>query len=280
MTWQDKAQAVVTFAFDDGYAQTVESTAGLLSEHGWSGTYGVITGRVGQVFDGIPLATWSHLLQAVCLGHEVASHGLDHSPLAGLTSDIRRWLKGTAMHGGGLRFALQSLAMAKAARKSPGPHAIGRENLANHLFATRAQIEQNLPGAQASSFIYPAGRYNRPSCQAVQTAGFVSARSLDLGLNRFPLHRFRLKAVSVWPGMDLKVLEGWLDQAARQCAWLVLVFHLVAPQNSTGYPYFYPVSAFQRFLDRVQSSSVRVASQAEAVSLFSAHPLALATPDA
>jgi hypothetical protein len=119
--------------------------------------------------------------------------------------------------------------------------------------------------SSAASYAYPAGRHSAPSRRAVAQAGFTSARTLDPGLNGARYDRFALRSVILGPGMTVDGLEPWLRRARRVRAWLIVVLHLVAEHNPTGYPYYLGLSQFRRLLDSVQAQPVWLAPQRQVI---------------
>jgi peptidoglycan/xylan/chitin deacetylase (PgdA/CDA1 family) len=274
ITWPAGAQAAVTFSFDDGYDATYETTVTSLQERRLCATYNVITDYIGAVFDQLPTATWSQWRQADCMGHEIASHSAAHVALAGPLSDLRRLLQGLYAAPDRIAYAAQLATRARALwafiankqlrtptlspRRPSFPSTTG-------LVASRLSIERTVQGSPVESFAYPSGRYNSASRRAVAYAGFKSARTLDSGLNHASCDLFALRAIALGPSMTADDLTVWLERAITSRTWLIVVLHLVARRNPTGYPYFCSLSEFERLLDAVQSRPFWIATQRQVV---------------
>lgn len=67
-------KAPFAFTFDDGGVSATESVAGLLSEHGWSGHFFVVTGFIGM--PGFVSASGLRALKAS--GHGIGTHTVSH----------------------------------------------------------------------------------------------------------------------------------------------------------------------------------------------------------
>lgn len=282
ITWPAGAQAAVTFSFDDGYAATYETTVTCLHERCLCATYNVITDCIGAAFEQLPTATWSQWRQAHGLGHEIASHSASHVALAGSFSDLRRFLKGLygapdrIVHAAQLATRARALWAFNGNRRSRATVlSFRRSSIPStaDLAASRLSIERAVQGASVESFVYPSGRYNSASRGVVATAGFKSARTLDLGLNHAFCDLFALHAIALGPGTTVDDLAVWLERAVQSRTWLIVVLHLVARHNPTNYPYFCSLSEFQRLLDAVQSQPFWIATQRQVVRHLLSHKL-------
>ncbi|MBN1484479.1 MAG: polysaccharide deacetylase family protein [Chloroflexia bacterium] len=257
----------MTLSFDDGYAATCESTAGLLRARGWSATYHLITDAVGTAFEGLPMADWAAWQEASRLGHEIASHGAQHAALAGPCSDLRRVWQGLRVAPDRPAYLGQMVETGRAlARRRSRSPARPQPPTWMSLAASRSCIARHIPDQAVESLSYPAGRHNAASRRAAARAGFRSARTGDPGLNRAGADPLALRALILAPGSRPAQLEPWLRRACQERAWLILVLHLVAESNPTGYPYFYSCAAFQELLDMLQKRPLWVASQGQVVS--------------
>lgn len=271
LTWPGGARAAVTLSFDDGYAATCESTAELLGARGWGATYNVVTDYIGAVFDGLPTAGWADWQEASRIGHEIASHSAQHAALAGPWSDLRRIWQGIRAAPDRRAYLGQLAATGRALypkrpRSNFQPRRRAPITLSSSLAASRSCIAQHIQGQPVESLAYPAGRHNAASRRAAAQAGFRSARTLDPGLNDAVADPLALRAVVLGPGSRPAQLAGWLQRASRERAWLIIVLHLVAECNPTGYPYFCSLAAFQRLLDVLQAQDFWVATQGQVVS--------------
>ncbi|MBX3140262.1 MAG: polysaccharide deacetylase family protein [Trueperaceae bacterium] len=92
----------------------------------------------------------------------------------------------------------------------------------------------------ADVIAYPYGGFDDASLEQVR-GYFAAGRTImrTQGLETFPpADPYRVRAISVVPGDGPGVVKALIDRAARERAWLVLVFHQVAPSGS-GYDTYY-----------------------------------------
>jgi peptidoglycan/xylan/chitin deacetylase (PgdA/CDA1 family) len=264
--WPNSARSAISLTFDDGYSATWKETVERLHTRGIAATYNVLTGYVGASFEGLPTAKWADWRQALALGHEIASHGENHVPLAGLFNDLVRFFR--CLHTGPdrrlwLRFAIARFrALAKwkpettsQARPWPDPLI--------EVATSYDHIVQQVPGAVVESFAYPSGRHNAAARRAVVTAGYYSARGNDYGLNYHNSDRFALRAVALGEGLSLEDLNPLLARSLSTGGWLILALHLVSQQDTSGYPYWLSTGDFSRLLDQIQKKPFWIAPQAE-----------------
>lgn len=273
-TWPGSAKAAVTLSFDDGHAATYDSTVSALHLRGLGGTYHIVTRLVGGKFQKLKTADWSQWREAALLGHEIGSHSSFHTPLAGYSSDVRRFLTNFQVVPDRYTYVRQVLATICALQKwktngSPVSYEQRLSDELDDLIGSRQCIDQMIGSQLAESFSYPAGRYNLIAQQAVASAGFRSARTLDLGLNDKSGSMFSLRGVSLGPRIGVGDLQYWIERACSTRTWLIVVFHLVAKENPEGYPYFCSYSDFQRLLDLLKAQPVWIATQQQVVNYLS-----------
>jgi hypothetical protein len=65
--------------------------------------------------------------------------------------------------------------------------------------------------------------------------------------------------------LTVEDLDVWLRRARANGEWLIIGFHLVAERDTSGYPYFCPLSAFQRLLDALQAQPFWISTQRQIV---------------
>jgi peptidoglycan/xylan/chitin deacetylase (PgdA/CDA1 family) len=78
-----EAELNVSLTFDDGNADQMP-TVQILTDHGMTGTFYIISGRVGQTAKGY--MTWSQVQSIFDAGNEIGGHTRNHVHLAGLTA--------------------------------------------------------------------------------------------------------------------------------------------------------------------------------------------------
>ncbi|HVY35718.1 MAG TPA: polysaccharide deacetylase family protein, partial [Candidatus Paceibacterota bacterium] len=93
-------------------------------------------------------------------------------------------------------------------------------------------------GAPVSNLAFPYGTTNDTVDQELKNAGFVGSRTVIDGLNTRSTNRYELYADQVLSDTDVSEVEGWIDQAANNDEWLVLVFHKIDAgcSNPDGVP--------------------------------------------
>jgi LPXTG-motif cell wall-anchored protein len=89
------------------------------------------------------------------------------------------------------------------------------------------------------SLAYPYGSYNDTVISAVESAGFVGARTVEQGYNFTNTDKFKLKAMEVDGSTTANDVKGWIDAARLQKAWLILLFHEVKNGDCTNAPESY-----------------------------------------
>jgi peptidoglycan/xylan/chitin deacetylase (PgdA/CDA1 family) len=84
------APRTVLITVDDGYANTSEVLAPLLTDAGFTATMFVSTGMVGGVVRGSPMISWNQVCELHAQGFEIGSHGHRHIALDILRLDDAR----------------------------------------------------------------------------------------------------------------------------------------------------------------------------------------------
>lgn len=271
--WPNGTSGAVTISFDDGYASTYQNTVFSLKERGLSATYNIIPAYVNKVFNGEKTANWEQWCEANKMGHEVASHGFTHAPLAGRMSDFRRFIHNLKITPDPISYIRQLMLTIYIMRrwKNQRQEKTNEQptlNLINDLTESRAIIDRKITGLPTVSFAYPSGRYTTNSKKAVASAGFCSARTLDLGLNNHLSDLFSLNSIAMAPGMSVNDYSYWLDKACKANEWLIIVLHLVAEKNPNQYPYFCSIKEWDHLLNLVEQYPLWVADQREIVNFI------------
>lgn len=109
----------------------------------------------------------------------------------------------------------------------------------------------------ADVIAYPYGGFDSASLE--QTRGYFAAGRTIMrtqGLETFPpADPYRVRAISVVPGDGPAVVKALIDRAARERAWLVLVFHQVAPSGQ-GYDTYYPAEDLASIFGYLRTADV------------------------
>lgn len=139
-------------------------------------------------------------------------------------------------------------------------------------FADSQTTLQNLIGAPVSNFAYPYGAYNANTI----TAGKVyygSQRTVKGGLNtKDGLDIMQLKIYEVDSNISQATVQGWIDAAIAQKAWLILVFHEVATTPSAPDDALYTTQPadFTAEMNYLKNSGVAIETVAQALAEISA----------
>jgi len=141
---------------------------------------------------------------------------------------------------------------------------------------TAAQVEAQLRDSQAwlksqfglasvPAFASPFGRYNASTLTAIQKY-YGSHRTVNGGFNYRDSNILQLRAYDVTSDVSAATVRGWIDRAAAEGTWLILVFHEFVngtPTRSTECS----VSTFTAILDHVKARNVRNVTVSEGVAL-------------
>lgn len=202
--------AKVSFTFDDGVASSYTQAAPTLAKYGLGGTVYVSTGCVGmtqvpntcRANTDTPYMTWEQLTQLRdAYGWEIGAHTVNHVCLAstGDGSDCQTDELSTAEVD-------YELSQSKA-------------DLASH-------------GFNAVSYASPYGDYN-PATLAQIAKYYTSQRGFaDVGYNSWPNSDYYLKVQQVQAGVSVNTVKSYIDSAAANNQWLILVFHDVKTNAS------------------------------------------------
>ncbi len=196
--------AKVSFTFDDGLASAVEQAAPVLAKYGYSGTSYVVTDCIGMVTvpnecaanTEAPHMTWGQLAQLKnTFGWEIASHSKSH-PLA--TDGL-----------------------------------LSAQQLAGELGDSQQALQSN--GYTADDFATPYGDYdNNTLAQIAKT--YASHRAFaDTGYNAFPYNDYLLEVQQVQGNVSVEEVKSYIDRAAEDNEWLILVFHDIKADTDPGY---------------------------------------------
>lgn len=218
------ARGMISFSFDDGWATSYTNAKPILDAAGFKSTQYIISNAIGDTVDGY--MTQSQITDMYNQGHDIAAHTRSHPDLTLL---------------------------------SPA-------DLQSEILGSRTDL-QNLSFSPVDSLAYPMGLYNSTVATAVQTAGFKGARTVDFGFNDKSTNPFLLKGAAVERGgacdgggtaspTTLAEVKSWIDDAALNKMWLVLVLHQI--DNNAGSCYGIPPTMLQSITDYLKTSSVDV----------------------
>jgi len=84
---------------------------------------------------------------------------------------------------------------------------------------------KNIGISPVDTLAYPFGNYNTDIENAVSNAGYVAARTVDVGYNGTNANPLLLKTYSVVSSTTLPMVESWINTAIANKWWLILTFH-------------------------------------------------------
>jgi len=137
-----------------------------------------------------------------------------------------------------------------------------------------SQIQDEIAGSKSTleslgvnsirSFDYPYGDWNNPVAQVVQQSGYLGARTVDTGFNYRDGNPFQLKVQAVNSDTSLTQVQLWIDQAAAQNTWLILVFHKIQNSGDDASDVYWTSPAnLQQIVDYLATSSAKVVTTGE-----------------
>jgi peptidoglycan/xylan/chitin deacetylase (PgdA/CDA1 family) len=155
-----------------------------------------------------------------------------------------------------------------------GSHTVTHPDLTT-LSASQMQSEmansqttlQNLIGAPVTDFAYPYGAYNANTI-SVGKQYYASQRSVNGGLNtKDSLDVTQLKIEEVDSDISQAQVQGWINAAVAQHAWLILVYHEVATTPSAADDALYTTqpSDFTAEMNYLKNSGVAVETTHQAL---------------
>lgn len=115
------------------------------------------------------------------------------------------------------------------------------EALEAELAGVKAWLLENGFERGVDVIAYPYGGYDEASLKLIRRY-FAAGRTIDRsqGLETWPpADPYRIRALSLLPSDTPDAINALIDRAARERAWLVLVFHQVYPRGSDFETYYY-----------------------------------------
>ncbi|MFZ1075062.1 MAG: polysaccharide deacetylase family protein [Minisyncoccia bacterium] len=158
-----------------------------------------------------------------------------------------------------------------------------------------AQVSQELANSRAAlaswgivpddGLAYPFGNYSAGIETQTAGAGYIDARTVDIGYNTALTDKFALKSQSLVSSTTFSVAQSWIDTAIANKLWLIITFHDVDNQatiNANGETYGTTPQILQQIADylKSQSSNVSVLSVHDALGHLSTTTDATSTPPA
>ncbi len=233
-------RGVVSFTFDDGYLSQLTEAARILGTRGFAATEYIALRRLTEAPDewGSSFMRWDDLTRLQReYGWEIASHSISHPLLTEVSA----------------------------------------QQLEQELRDSKAQLLAH--GFDTTGFAAPYGDYNDAVLRkaAALYRHFRPFHDTDT-LNAFPVDRALITVKQVQSGgtepevpvTTVAEVKGWIDQAVREKAWLVLVLHdlRAAPaadlkRDNVAWGYGFPNASLEEIADYClqQRISVRTVAQ-------------------
>jgi peptidoglycan/xylan/chitin deacetylase (PgdA/CDA1 family) len=194
---------MVSLTFDDGSAGFYTNAWPLVQGHGFKTTQYIPTGcpqgqqgLCGPGYDDF-MMTLPQLSTLAQAGQEIGSHSVSHPYMSAITS----------------------------------PTTLDKE-----LVDSKSFLEKNVTGAgTVTDFAYPFGDYDATVISHLQTAKYLSGRSVEPGYNTktdVQNQPFDLRVQNILSTTTIADFQSWVDYAKTHNYWLVIVFHEVQPDNT------------------------------------------------
>jgi peptidoglycan/xylan/chitin deacetylase (PgdA/CDA1 family) len=104
---------------------------------------------------------------------------------------------------------------------------LGATKLNNQLLNSQTKL-QSVIGAAVLNFASPYGAYNATTITAIKKY-YKSHRSTDVGYNtKDNFDPYNLRVQNIYSTTTPAQVQAWVDQAAKDKTWLILVYHEVA----------------------------------------------------
>jgi peptidoglycan/xylan/chitin deacetylase (PgdA/CDA1 family) len=218
-------KGMVSLSFDDGWQSIYDNAIPILNAAGFKSSQSIISNYIGAG----GYMDQSEIDTLYATGHDITSHTTDHSDLTTLsTSDLQ-----------------------------------------SEIYGSRDYLIKNV-GKPVDSLAYPYDSYNSLVGQALLGAGYLSGRTVDGGFNDKSTDRFALGGQAVerggtcdggQPATTLAQVQSWIDTAAANNTWLILVLHQI--DNIDANCYGYTPEILQEIVDYLKTSEVDVVTISE-----------------
>lgn len=135
------------------------------------------------------------------------------------------------------------------------------ENINKELKNSKALLE-GITQTPVISFAPPFGQFDN-LMMALIKINYQSCRTIHSGYNvKNRLNPYFIKAWVVYNSTPLKQIEEWVDQAAAEKKWLVLLYHHIGPSTSA---LSISLNDFENHLITLKTRGVKTSTMAEAL---------------
>jgi 2-polyprenyl-3-methyl-5-hydroxy-6-metoxy-1,4-benzoquinol methylase len=255
-------KCIVTLSFDDGYKETLDNVIPVLSKYNIKASFNVIAGYVSKYFEERKLADWKDLKLLTSMGHEISSHSYSHEPInVNFWNRASRFSKSFMNSKNRTQFFKRAIIFILSNNVSKKSFSVERE-----FVYSNECIEKRIPNYACSSFVYSGGIYKKESKKLLESVGYASARSLDIGFNNpNKLNLYALKT-QIWDSSTTaEEANNWIDHAIKNGCWLIECFHLIGKENKENYLYFTLIEEFEKHMKYIKEKNCMVMTQKEAV---------------
>jgi len=229
-------KGMVSLTFDDGWQSVYDNGLPILDTAGFKSTQYIISQIIGEP----GYMTDEEITAMKNNGHEIVSHTQTHPDLLSLSAD----------------------------------------NLKHEIFGSRYDLFNRSYGP-VDSLAFPYGYYNSTIKGLLKNAGYAGGRSVDTGYNDKASDHYALKVQPVerggscdggTPAVNLDQIKGYIDNAAANKLWLILLFHQIDNNNENCYG-IEPV-LLQQIVDYLKTSNVDVKTVSEGLHQLNDTPAA------
>jgi peptidoglycan/xylan/chitin deacetylase (PgdA/CDA1 family) len=182
--WNDDKAAALSLTFDDGLASHVDIAAPLMHERGLLATFFIVIGHVGIPYG----AEWAEWQTVVDMGHEIASHTINHLDLTTISS----------------------------------------EELWREIVLSKTYFEQNITNARIQTFCYPGGAYNQNVIDLIEDHYIGARGvpdGLQVPESHSPGNPYTVIPVPFGTNERISDMNQLVEDAVETGGWLVEMIH-------------------------------------------------------
>ncbi len=114
-------------------------------------------------------------------------------------------------------------------------------------------------------FVYPFGDFNSRTIELVKNAGYIGARTSNIGYNTKNSDKFALRSQHIESTTTFSQVKNYIDTAMREKTWLILEIHDV---DNTGSRYSTTPALLNSISDYVVANNIPVVNTSEGIGLM------------
>lgn len=149
-------------------------------------------------------------------------------------------------------------------RTHPSLTALPLTEMQSEVSASRSDL-LGMGAQNVNVVVYPYGDYNGDVKAAAMSSGYIAGRSVDRGFNTRSTDKFTLKVQQVDMTTTVAQVRAWIDTAAQEKTWLVLMFHQV---DASGKELATVTPNLQAIINYLASAQVSVVTLEQGVALM------------